>query len=179
MIKLTGIGHVLLRVADQEASKRFYRDVLGFVIAEEDPEHGGVFMTLGENFHTLDIGQHPSPETAQRRAAALCTPIAIEESAIKPACARPGGLGPLPHHTALKATRSASSTASVRVSRGDHTRRSRPGSASRAPNATPSPNPTSASTEFSTRNPCVCPIANPSNTALPVMLAVSTRSRPR
>src|SRR5437870_9843606 len=66
MIKLKGIGHVNLRVADQEVSKRFYRDVLGFVIAEEDPEHGGVFMTLGDNFHTLDIGQHPAPETAQR-----------------------------------------------------------------------------------------------------------------
>lgn len=66
MIKLTGIGHVLLRVADEEASKRFYRDVLGFRIAEEDPEHGGVFMTLGENFHTLDIAQHPAPESAPR-----------------------------------------------------------------------------------------------------------------
>jgi len=66
MIKLKGIGHVNLRVADQEVSKRFYGDVLGFVIAEEDPEHGGVFMTLGDNFHTLDIGQHPTPETAQR-----------------------------------------------------------------------------------------------------------------
>jgi catechol 2,3-dioxygenase len=66
MIKLKGIGHVNLRVADQEASKRFYRDILGFAIAEEDPEHGGVFMTLGENFHTLDVGQHPSPATAQR-----------------------------------------------------------------------------------------------------------------
>jgi len=66
MIKLTGIGHINLGVADQEASKRFYRDVLGFRIAEEDPEHGGVFMTLGENFHTLDIGQHPSPEDAPR-----------------------------------------------------------------------------------------------------------------
>ena len=66
MIKLKGIGHVNLRVADQEVSKRFYRDVLGFVIAEEDPDHGGVFMTLGDNFHTLDIGQHPAPETAQR-----------------------------------------------------------------------------------------------------------------
>ena len=40
--------------------------MLGFVIAEEDPDHGGVFMTLGDNFHTLDIGQHPEPETAQR-----------------------------------------------------------------------------------------------------------------
>ena len=60
MIKLTGIGHVLLRVADQEASKRFYRDVLGFRIAEEEPEHGGVFITSGESFHTLDIGQPPT-----------------------------------------------------------------------------------------------------------------------
>jgi catechol 2,3-dioxygenase len=66
MIKLDGIGHVNLRVADQEASKRFYRDVLGFRIAEEDPEHGGVFMTLGANFHTLDIAQHPSPSEAPR-----------------------------------------------------------------------------------------------------------------
>jgi catechol-2,3-dioxygenase len=66
MIKLTGIGHVLLRVADQDASKRFYRDALGFGLAEEDPEHGGVFMTLGENFHTLDIGQHPNPKEAPR-----------------------------------------------------------------------------------------------------------------
>jgi catechol 2,3-dioxygenase-like lactoylglutathione lyase family enzyme len=37
MIKLAGIGHVRLKVADEEASKRFYRDVLGFLIAEQDP----------------------------------------------------------------------------------------------------------------------------------------------
>ena len=66
MIKLAGIGHVLLRVADEEASKRFYRDVLGFSVAEQDPEHGGVFMTLGDGFHTLDITQHPSPHDAVR-----------------------------------------------------------------------------------------------------------------
>jgi len=65
-VKLTRIGHVNLRVADQELSKWFYRDVLGFRVAEEDPEHGGVFMTLGENFHTLDIGQHPRPENAPK-----------------------------------------------------------------------------------------------------------------
>lgn len=64
MIKLAGIGHVLLRVADEEASKRFYRDALGFRIAEQDPEHGGVFMTLGDGFHTLDITQHPTPQDA-------------------------------------------------------------------------------------------------------------------
>jgi catechol-2,3-dioxygenase len=66
MIKLAGIGHVLLRVADEEASKRFYRDVLGFHIAEQDPEHGGVFMTLGDGFHTIDITQHPAPAEATR-----------------------------------------------------------------------------------------------------------------
>jgi catechol 2,3-dioxygenase len=66
MITLKGIGHVLLRVADQEASKRFYRDVLGFRIAEEDPQHGGVFMTLGDTFHTLDLAQHPAPAQAPR-----------------------------------------------------------------------------------------------------------------
>src|SRR5260370_41058064 len=61
MIKLAGIGHVLLRIADEEASKRFYRDALGFRMAEQDPEHGGVFMTLGGGFPTLDITQHPTP----------------------------------------------------------------------------------------------------------------------
>jgi catechol 2,3-dioxygenase len=66
LIKLERIGHVNLCVADQEVSKRFYRDVLGFAVSEEDPEHGGVFMTLGDNFHTLDIGQHADPETAAR-----------------------------------------------------------------------------------------------------------------
>jgi len=66
MIKLAGIGHVLLRVADEEASKRFYCDVLGFRVAEQDPEHGGVFMTLGDGFHALDIIQHPVPTDATR-----------------------------------------------------------------------------------------------------------------
>jgi catechol 2,3-dioxygenase len=66
MINLSGIGHVLLRVADEEESKRFYGDVLGFRIAEQDPEHGGVFMTLGDGFHTIDIVQHASPDVAPR-----------------------------------------------------------------------------------------------------------------
>lgn len=66
MINLGSIGHVLLRVADEEASKRFYRDVLGFRIAEQDPEHGGVFMTLGDGFHAIDIAQHPAPQDAPR-----------------------------------------------------------------------------------------------------------------
>ena len=66
MIKLAGIGHVLLRVADAEASKRFYCDVLGFRVAEQDPEHGGVFMTLDNTFHAIDIVPHPAPQEAVR-----------------------------------------------------------------------------------------------------------------
>ncbi|PYM16620.1 MAG: glyoxalase [Candidatus Rokuibacteriota bacterium] len=67
MIGLTKIGHVLLRVADLERSKAFYRDVLGFKIAEQDPEHGrDVFMTLGEDFHTIDLVQHQHPDSAER-----------------------------------------------------------------------------------------------------------------
>jgi catechol 2,3-dioxygenase-like lactoylglutathione lyase family enzyme len=66
MIKLAGIGHVLLRVADEEESKRFYRDMLGFLVAEQDPEHGGVFMTLGDGFHTIDLTQHAAPQQARR-----------------------------------------------------------------------------------------------------------------
>src|SRR5262249_2141883 len=65
MIQLKKIGHVLLRVADIERSKGFYRDILGFQVAEEDPNHGGVFMTLGDDFHTLDLFQHPSPESVE------------------------------------------------------------------------------------------------------------------
>ncbi len=37
MIKLSGIGHVLLRVVDEEASKHFYRDVLGFRTPNKTP----------------------------------------------------------------------------------------------------------------------------------------------
>ncbi len=55
-----------MRVADIEASKRFYTQVLGFQVSEEDPIHGGCFMTLGDNFHTIDVGQHPNPAQAQR-----------------------------------------------------------------------------------------------------------------
>jgi catechol 2,3-dioxygenase len=65
MIQLKRIGHVLLRVADIERSKAFYAKTLGFEVVEEDPEHGGVFMSLGEHGHTLDLSPVESPTTAQ------------------------------------------------------------------------------------------------------------------
>ncbi|HEY7494786.1 MAG TPA: VOC family protein [Candidatus Tectomicrobia bacterium] len=65
MIHLKRLGHVLMRVADVERSKAFYSNVLGFEVVEQDPEHGGVFMTLGEYGHTLDITPVEDPATAQ------------------------------------------------------------------------------------------------------------------
>ncbi len=55
MIELKRIGHVLLQVADLERSTAFYADILGFEVVERDPEHGGVFLSLGEYGHTIDL----------------------------------------------------------------------------------------------------------------------------
>ena len=38
-----------------EQSKRFYTEVLGFQLMEQDPVHGGVFMSLPNDGHTVDI----------------------------------------------------------------------------------------------------------------------------
>ena len=62
MIKLQRLGHVLMAVRDLEASKRFYMEVLGFKLLEQDPDHGGVFLTLGNYGNTLDIFQSTAPD---------------------------------------------------------------------------------------------------------------------
>jgi len=67
MIRLKEIGHVLLRVLDLERSKKFYSEVLGFQVLEEDPEHGGVFMALEGQSHAIDLFQVQDPEAAQRQ----------------------------------------------------------------------------------------------------------------
>ena len=61
-IRLDRIGHCLLRVRDIERSKRFYTEVLGFQLMEEDPDHGGVFMSLPGDGHTIDLSQAENPE---------------------------------------------------------------------------------------------------------------------
>jgi catechol-2,3-dioxygenase len=52
---LKKIGHVNFRVANQDVSKRFYTEALGLDVTEEDPVHGGIFMSAGEDFHTIDV----------------------------------------------------------------------------------------------------------------------------
>ena len=55
-MKLEKLGHVLIRASDQERSKRFYTEVLGFGVSEHLPDDAA-FLTLGEDFHTFDIAQ--------------------------------------------------------------------------------------------------------------------------
>ena len=67
MMQLKEIGHVLLRVLDLERSKKFYSEVLGFQILEEDPEHGGTFMALPGQSHAIDLFQAQDIEAAERQ----------------------------------------------------------------------------------------------------------------
>lgn len=64
-MRLSRIGHVLIAVHDLARAKDFYMRVLGFEILEEDPDHGGVFLTIGEGTHVVDLvtlpGSRPPP----------------------------------------------------------------------------------------------------------------------
>ena len=64
-MQLKEIGHVLLRVLDLERSKKFYSEVLGFHVLEEDPEHGGTFMALEGQSHAIDLFQVKDVEAAE------------------------------------------------------------------------------------------------------------------
>jgi catechol 2,3-dioxygenase len=61
MMKLQRLGHVVLRVADIERSKKFYMDVLGLDLVEQDPAHGGVFLGLGDFGHVIDLLPSSAP----------------------------------------------------------------------------------------------------------------------
>jgi catechol-2,3-dioxygenase len=67
-IKLSRIGHTAVRVRDIERSKKWYTEVMGFRVEEQDPEHGGLFMSVGrddvEEGHMFDVVQVDDPATA-------------------------------------------------------------------------------------------------------------------
>jgi len=67
MMQIKEIGHVLLRVMDLERSKKFYSEVLGFHVLEEDPEHGGTFMALPGQSHAIDLFQVKDTQAAERQ----------------------------------------------------------------------------------------------------------------
>ena len=54
MAKPKRIGHLVINVKDQEASTRFYTEVLGFEVAVERPGFG-TFLTCGRIHHDLAL----------------------------------------------------------------------------------------------------------------------------
>lgn len=63
-LQLERIGHCLIKVRDVERSRRFYTEVLGFQLMEQDPDHGGVFLSLPGDGHTIDLSPVGNPDTA-------------------------------------------------------------------------------------------------------------------
>jgi catechol 2,3-dioxygenase len=62
MIKLQRLGHVLISVRDLQKSKDFYTRLLGFKVLEQDPGHGGLFLSIGGLGNTFDLFQCTNPE---------------------------------------------------------------------------------------------------------------------
>ena len=56
MAKPKRIGHLVINVKDQDASTRFYTEVLGFEVAVERPGFG-TFLTCGRVHHDLALFQ--------------------------------------------------------------------------------------------------------------------------
>ena len=54
-MRLTKLGHILVAVHNLPRSRDFYTRVLGFEVLEEAPEHGGLFMTIGDGTHVVDL----------------------------------------------------------------------------------------------------------------------------
>jgi catechol-2,3-dioxygenase len=70
-IKIDSIGHCAIAATDIDSMADFYQRVLGFVLLERDPDHGGVFLSLAGTSHTIDLfpmgmlGTRPAREGTQ------------------------------------------------------------------------------------------------------------------
>jgi catechol 2,3-dioxygenase len=62
MIKLQRLGHVLIAVRNLERSRDFYTRILGFKVLEQDPDHGGLFLSIGGHGNSLDLFQAANPD---------------------------------------------------------------------------------------------------------------------
>lgn len=64
-MKLKRIAHFALCVRDLPVAKAFYMKTLGFELLEEEPDHGGVFLSLGELGNTLDLFESTGPRSTR------------------------------------------------------------------------------------------------------------------
>ena len=77
MIKLQRLGHVLIAVRDLERSKAFYTELLGFEVLEQDPGHGGLFLSLPGYGNTLDLFQSKEPDAGGTPRAGLGNVVSL------------------------------------------------------------------------------------------------------
>jgi len=73
MIKLTRLGHLLLRVSDLNRSLKFYCDLMGFELVErgEGGHKQTAFLSLRESGHTVDLVEVGSVQFAENSHAVL------------------------------------------------------------------------------------------------------------
>jgi glyoxylase I family protein len=106
---ITGIDHVVVRVADQARALAFYRDVLGLLVEREQPEIGLIQLRAGRSLIDLvpgDPAETPGPrrdnidhfalevrpfEEAALRAHLAAMHVTVEESGLRYGA---GGEGP-------------------------------------------------------------------------------------
>jgi catechol 2,3-dioxygenase len=83
MINLQRLGHILIAVRDLEKSKAFYTELLGFKVLEQDPEHGGLFLSLGDYGNTLDLFQSKDPDIGKQPRAVIgnCIGLGVRHTA--------------------------------------------------------------------------------------------------
>ncbi len=89
-MRLTKIGHALIAVHDLARSRDFYTRVLGFEVLEEDPDHGGVFLTIGDGTHVIDLVALPGapPPPVPQTIAAFAPSLGVGHVAFPVASAR-------------------------------------------------------------------------------------------
>ena len=76
------VGHLVVNVSDQDASTKFYTEVLGFEIAVERPGFG-TFLTCGKIHHDLArLAPAPSDPASRTRA-----PVVAASTSSSPALA--------------------------------------------------------------------------------------------
>lgn len=68
MIRAKRLHHVVLNVADLDASIELYVKVLGLTVAAQSEERGSAFLSFGEEHHDLALFQRaagPFPEDSR------------------------------------------------------------------------------------------------------------------
>jgi catechol-2,3-dioxygenase len=100
------LNHAVLFVSDVERAKAFYRDVLGFTLATDEPRLSAAFLRApgSDNHHDLGLFQTPAPKPPQGSVGLYHLAWQVEEiedlAEFRQALAESGALTGQSHHGA-------------------------------------------------------------------------------